>query len=134
MWKTAWRCQGCHVSWDASYSVLATFTFKWTGNKFSITKNNNEKVISGKSKIAGRLQWVGNKFSIMKNDNERVKSEKSYNPSGGCGRSIQWRYMAPVDVLPEIKKALEVGTCSVMNKYPPPSLSGTSSFLDEGIC
>ena len=50
--------------------------------------------------------------------------------------------MAPVDVLPEIKKALEVGACSVMNKYPPPSLSlslslslsGTSSFLDEGIC
>ena len=38
-----WRGDVNDVRWDSSYSVLATFTFKWVGNKFSITKNNNEK-------------------------------------------------------------------------------------------
>jgi hypothetical protein len=70
---------------DSTFSVLATFTFRWVGSKLNITKSGDKS----------------------------VKSKKSTKPSKGCGKSITWTAMPPVDIPSEFKETVKVCTSDI---------------------
>ncbi|XP_028397396.1 uncharacterized protein LOC114521179 [Dendronephthya gigantea] len=85
---------------DSAFSVLATFSFEWIGNKLNITKGGSKN----------------------------VKSEKSSSSnSAGCGKSINWSDMATVAVPDEFSETVKVCTNDI--KMLPPSASGFQDEL-----
>ncbi|XP_028410265.1 uncharacterized protein LOC114532871 [Dendronephthya gigantea] len=80
---------------DSAFSVLATFSF----------------------------EWIKNKFSIIKRGSKNVKSEKSSSSNfAGCGKTIDWSGMATVAVPDEFSETVKVCTNDI--KMLPPSASG----------
>ena len=94
---------------DPSYAELGTFSFKWlpTGS-----------------------------LNIIKIGKKNVQSKKSESAHYGCGKSINWKQMATVEVPPEFSQTVKVGTSDI--KTLPPTaknfrqkLSGMLSTVQE---
>ena len=88
---------------DSSYAVLATFTFR----------------------------WIGNKLNIFKSGKKSLKKEASTQDSVGCGKSITWSEMRPVDIPPELEEAIKVSTTDV--KMLPLEATGFQEDLDKQL-
>ncbi|CAB3991710.1 Hypothetical predicted protein [Paramuricea clavata] len=88
---------------DSSFAVLATFAFS----------------------------WVGNKLNIAKSGDKSVKSEKSTKPNKGCGKSITWREMPPVDIPPEFRETVKVCTSDI--KMLPTAAEGFKEKLTNKL-
>lgn len=87
----------------SSFAVLATFTF----------------------------EWIDNKFNIMKSGKKSLKKEAKTQDSAGCGKTITWSEMRPVNIPPEFKEAVAVSTTDV--KMLPVAASGFQEDLDEQL-
>ncbi len=89
---------------DAAFSVLATFSF----------------------------EWIGNKLNIIKRGNKNVKSEKSSSSEfAGCGNTITWNEMATVAVPDEFSETVRISTNDI--KMLPPVASGFQKNLSNLI-
>lgn len=89
---------------NSAYSVLATFSF----------------------------EWIGNKLEIVKDGNKKVKSEKSSSSKFlGCGKAITWSEMATVAVPNEFTKTVKICTNDI--KMLPPAASGFQEDLSDLI-
>ena len=88
---------------DSSFAVLATFTFNWASNKLAITRSDKKCVKSGRSTV----------------------------PRVGCGRSITWKEMPPVDIPSEFTEAVKVCTSDV--KMLPAAAEGFKGDLAKKL-
>ena len=87
---------------DSAFSVLATFTFEWIGNKLNITKGGSKS----------------------------VQSEMSLTSNfAGCGKTINWSDMATVAVPHEFSETVKICTSDV--KMLPPAASGFQEDLAD---
>jgi GTP-binding protein EngB required for normal cell division len=87
---------------DSAFSVLATFSFEWIGNKLNITKGGNKNVNSQKS---------------------------SSSEFAGCGKTISWNEMATVAVPEEFSETVKICTSDI--KMLPPVASGFQEDLSN---
>ena len=76
---------------DPSYAELGTFSFQWLGT--------------------GSL-------NIIKSGKKHVQSKKSESAHYGCGKSVNWKQMATVEVPSEFSETVKVGTSDI--KILPP--------------
>ncbi len=73
-------CGNIPSTWFDGTGILATFTFLFRGGRLSISKSGKRKVVAGQR-----------------------------SPSGaGCGKTIEWSAMAPVQVPPEFCQTAQV--------------------------
>ncbi|XP_068698366.1 uncharacterized protein [Montipora foliosa] len=75
---------------DPAYAQLGTFLFRWFDGRLRITK------VSHKT----------------------VKSERSSKPKFGCGKSINWKQMATVEVPSEFSESVKVATSDIRTLPP----------------
>jgi GTP-binding protein EngB required for normal cell division len=87
---------------NSAFSVLATFSFEWIGNKLNITRGGNRIVNSQKS---------------------------SSSTFVGCGKTITWNEMATVAVPYEFREAVKICTNDI--KMLPPVASGFQEDLSN---
>ncbi|XP_044183213.1 uncharacterized protein LOC114955585 [Acropora millepora] len=88
---------------DPSYAELGTFSFKWLEDGWQIAK-------------------IGKK---------NVKSKKRSGAHYGCGKSINWKKMATVEVPSEFSQTVKVGTSDI--KTLPPSAENFKQELSGKI-
>ena len=87
---------------DSAFSVLATFSF----------------------------QWIGDKLNIAKAGDKNVKSQRSSSSKfAGCGKTITWNEMATVAVPPEFSETVKICTNDV--KMLPPVASSFQQDLSN---
>ena len=89
---------------DPSYAELGTFSFQWLGDGC---------------------------FYISKIGRKNIKSEKRSGAHYGCGKSINWKQMATVEVPSEFSKTVKVGTSDI--KILPPSAENFKEKLSGKI-
>ena len=89
---------------DPSYVELGTFSFPWLGNGC---------------------------FNIIKIGKKNIKSEKRSSAHYGCGKSINWKQMATVEVPSEFSKTVKVGTTDI--KILPPNAENFKQELSGKI-
>ena len=76
---------------DPAYAELGTFSFRWL--------------------VDGRLR-------ITKISPKTVKSDRGAKPQFGCGKSINWKEMATVEVPSEFNETVKVGTSDINTLQP----------------
>ena len=89
---------------DSAYAILGTFSFSWLGK--------------------GELK-------ITKSIDKTAKQEQNSKPAVGCGKTINWKKMAPVTVPYELSEAVKVGTSDI--ELLPSTASSFNEQLSDKI-
>ena len=79
------------------------------------------------------FQWLGNgRFHITKIGQKNVNSEKRSTFHYGCGKSVNWKEMATVEVPSEFSETVKVATSDI--KTLPPTAENFRQELSGKIC